>query len=572
MELLLEEHRNLIARASDALRRALQEGSKDLAEKPTVRSEETFYMGTEEDFEKPSDAADAYASRPTEDSDSPKPKVPFEPMVSEAPSRRSLNESLAAANIRPSKSLGKLKKQAGHTGRRDCGSRVRAFVRGPFDLMMGLVISINAVVMFLQTMEEGARAWQFLVSEEQAGAVHTEIASLSISSAFNAAEYVFIVIYTFEFVIRLGVLSGGFFYDGETGEGIQWSNMFDALILFIGIADLFILRNLTDDGSFMETVPMAKMLRFIKVTRALRLFRVVKLFRQLRILTYTILASVGALFWSMMLLLLLNAVGGMVLSQALQSYILDTEQPHGDRQLVFKLFGDSARAMYTMFEVTHSGCWPNYARPLIDGVSPWFACFFMIYVALVVFAIIRIISAIFLKETLHVASNDAVMVVQERMRERAEFQRKLAEFFQEADADGSGCVSRDEFEIILQDKHAASFLDSLDLQASDAHRLFDLLDDGSGQVTYDVFIKGCMRLKGQARSQDVISILYDQEKIMKKCHEMSASLGSVERTLRTLVASAKAEPDAKRGRLAAPPSKDDALSASEDGSNTRFTV
>ncbi|CAJ1376603.1 unnamed protein product, partial [Effrenium voratum] len=133
----------------------------------------------------------------------------------------------------------------------------------------------------------------------------------------------------------------------------------------------------------------------------------------------------------------------------------------------------------------------------------------------------------------------------ERMRERSEFQTKLAEFFLEADVDGSGCVSRDEFQVILKDKNAASFLDSLDLQVSDAHRLFDLLDDGSGQVTYQEFLDGCMRLKGQARSQDVISILHEQTKISRRCLDMQKSMEQLQNLLgQVLVARSETGADA----------------------------
>ncbi|CAJ1450210.1 unnamed protein product, partial [Effrenium voratum] len=494
--------------------------------------------------------ADAVPPSPTADALPPSPnsdavlKRQGNIYKSQLDAKGQLQRAESSKLIKPgaASSLGKLKKELqteqNDDHRQDVYDRLHRFVRGPFDLVMGLIIMMNAVVMFIQTMDEGAYANRVLAGQEEG--------EMRLHPFFHVSEFFFMSIYFLELVLRIGVLGlRSFLYDADAEEGIQWPNIFDVVILCIGMMDLFVFRGLSLSGGMIDALPITKMLRLIKVTRALRLFRVVKLFRQLRILTYTILASIGALFWSMVLLLLLNAVGGMMLSQALQSYILDGSQPAEERQWVYDMFGDSARALYTMFEVTHSGCWPNYARPLIAGVSPWFALFFMVYVALIVFAIIRIISAIFLKETLHVASNDAVMVVQERMRERSEFQTKLAEFFLEADVDGSGCVSRDEFQVILKDKNAASFLDSLDLQVSDAHRLFDLLDDGSGQVTYQEFLDGCMRLKGQARSQDVISILHEQTKISRRCLDMQKSMEQLQNLLgQVLVARSETGADA----------------------------
>ena len=34
--------------------------------------------------------------------------------------------------------------------------------------------------------------------------------------------------------------------------------------------------------------------------------------------------------------------------------------------------GSFLKALYTMFEVTHSGSWPAVVRPVIEKVSPWY--------------------------------------------------------------------------------------------------------------------------------------------------------------------------------------------------------
>ena len=73
-------------------------------------------------------------------------------------------------------------------------------------------------------------------------------------------------------------------------------------------------------------------------------------------------------------------------------------------------YGTFYRAMYTMYEVTLAGCWPSYVRPLLENVSHWYAAFFVIYVAVVVFAVIRVITAIFLKDSMDAVSSDADMI------------------------------------------------------------------------------------------------------------------------------------------------------------------
>eukprot|EP00913_Durusdinium_trenchii_P004824 g4481.t1 len=50
-----------------------------------------------------------------------------------------------------------------------------------------------------------------------------------------------------------------------------------------------------------------------------------------------------------------------------------------------------------------------------------FVIFYLLYVTIIVFAVIRVISAIFLKDTLDEANNDAHQIVLDRLRKKAEY-------------------------------------------------------------------------------------------------------------------------------------------------------
>lgn len=63
----------------------------------------------------------------------------------------------------------------------------------------------------------------------------------------------------------------------------------------------------------------------------------------------------------------------------------------------------------------------------------------------------------------------------------------------------------------------AAFFASLELDVSQAHRLFQLLDtDGSNEVGIDEFLDGCLRLKGPAKSLDVNMLVYETEKLQRQ--------------------------------------------------------
>jgi len=106
-------------------------------------------------------------------------------------------------------------------------------------------------------------------------------------------------------------------------------------------------------------------------------------FRQLRMLVKTCVASVGALGWSMVLLLLLKLSFALAICQALQGYIQDEAENYESRMELYVFYGSFLRALYTMFEITHSGSWPSRVRPVVDGVSAWYGIAFLGYITLV---------------------------------------------------------------------------------------------------------------------------------------------------------------------------------------------
>merc|ERR1719346_239900 len=116
-------------------------------------------------------------------------------------------------------------------------------------------------------------------------------------------------------------------------------------------------------------------------------------------------------------------MASLFLCQLLQEYIENTENDYEMRLWVYRYYGTSSSALYTMFEVTLSGCWPTYVRPVIEQVSVFYAIFFVLYVSLVVFAVIRVITALFLRETLRAAEADTFMVMDAMRNKRLAYAR-----------------------------------------------------------------------------------------------------------------------------------------------------
>merc|ERR1712032_1266599 len=129
------------------------------------------------------------------------------------------------------------------------------------------------------------------------------------------------------------------------------------------------------------------------------------------------------------------------------------------------------------------------------------------------------ISALFLKDTLQVAANDAEMMVEQAMATKASYLEKLEEVFFYADKSHDGKLSFQELSEILALPKVHAYFKVLEMDVHEIVTLFNLLDDGDGYINHDEFMDGIVRLKGQARTMDVVVIRQDCRALMKVCQE-----------------------------------------------------
>lgn len=74
-----------------------------------------------------------------------------------------------------------------------------------------------------------------------------------------------------------------------------------------------------------------------------------------------------------------------------------------------------------------------------------------------------------------------------------------------ADTSGEGLLDFDEFTVVLQDPQVRTWLAAQEINTSDADVLFKLLDeDKTGEITAEQLVTGMTRIKGSARSIDLL--------------------------------------------------------------------
>eukprot|EP00435_Cladocopium_sp_Y103_P036608 s1334_g9.t1 len=144
------------------------------------------------------------------------------------------------------------------------------------------------------------------------------------------------------------------------------------------------------------------------------------------------------------------------------------------------------------------------------------AAFFLTYLTLVVFAVIRVVTALFIKETLASAANDADMVMEDKRRADVETNAKLEELFLAADENQDGILSPGEFLAAMNLPSVKNFLHSMDVNIRDIGPLFEILDDGDGMITVSEFCKGLQQLKGSARAIDMVVLQHENARVLKE--------------------------------------------------------
>lgn len=130
-----------------------------------------------------------------------------------------------------------------------------------------------------------------------------------------------------------------------------------------------------------------------------------------------------------------------------------------------------------------------------------------------VFAVIRVVTALFIKETLASAANDAEMVIEESRRMAVEYQERLEELFRLVDNDGDGSLSAAEFVQAMELPSVQQYLKFLEVTVRDCGPLFEILAQGDGQITITEFCKGLMQIKGQARALDIVVLQHENTKL-----------------------------------------------------------
>merc|ERR1719265_3060719 len=135
---------------------------------------------------------------------------------------------------------------------------------------------------------------------------------------------------------------------------------------------------------------------------------------------------------------------------------------------------------------------------------------FTLFMSITTFAIMNVIIAVIVENTLDQATLQRQDLSRKIDRERTTALQRIYEVFQMSDKNGDQLVSRDEFMAALKEPEVMRNFHSVEIDLRGAEGLFDILDyDDSGSLDMTEFIEGCMRARGGAKAKDVLALQCD---------------------------------------------------------------
>jgi len=208
----------------------------------------------------------------------------------------------------------------------------------------------------------------------------------------------------------------------------------------------------------------------------------------------------------------------------LQPLCLDDDLDVKVRKDIFKFFGTFSRAMLSMFEITLAN-WVPCCRLLVEEVNQAWMLFFIFYRCMFCFALVKVISAVFITETNRVLASDDELFLMRQKRDRDSYTQKLSKMFHQIDLDGDGYLSWSELQQLLSDTASAEYLTTLGFQQHDFEKLFWLIDEGEGKIAISDFMSKVGKLKGMSKTIDMLTLLKLTHRIEVMVHNVLENAG-----------------------------------------------
>jgi len=152
------------------------------------------------------------------------------------------------------------------------------------------------------------------------------------------------------------------------------------------------------------------------------------------------------------------------------------------------------------YSVTGGNDWGTYAD-LMKSLGTHYFLFFFFYIAFLTFAVLNILTGIFVDSAMQYSSEDRTET-REAFQKDAFLKGTVLQYLEVCDDDASGSLDRREFENHLQSEAMQLFLCKMEMTEQDARQIFDRLlqERPEGSLSLETILDCAINLRGPARS------------------------------------------------------------------------
>jgi len=334
----------------------------------------------------------------------------------------------------------------------------------------------------------------------------------------------FAAFYFLEIMVRIYTFQLLFFFNADW----RW-NMFDFLLVAASVYST-ISALTSGGGGGGGGGNVLRLLRLLKLMKMMRMIRLMSSFKELRMMLFPIIKSMRSLFWTLFMLTIILYVFGITMLQAAAGAVVDFSEgrkpdvePAQIDDLI-DLYGTIPASMETLYmAVTGGNDWGNLAAP-IKLTGPVYYPIFLFYISFLTFAVLNILTGIFVDTAMSYSQEDADNISILQMDDTS-YLDKLADVLCALDVDDSGALSYVEFEVSLESPSVREFLQDYDINPVEAKMLFwRLSEHGTHEVSIPDFIHIFTRMKGPAKQSDLQALTFDLKRLSMAMHEISSHL------------------------------------------------
>jgi len=352
-------------------------------------------------------------------------------------------------------------------------------------------------------------------------------------------NWVFVTLFVAELVLRMCVKGARKYF---CGPDLRW-NIFDFVTVSLSFMDL-----LVSFGGIEMDMSYTRILRGFRAIRILRVIRALRFLRELRLMVCSIAQSLVSFSWGLALLLVVIYLFAICFMHAVDRYLEDPDGSRDTMDALMLYYRSVPITMYSLMMAISGGeDWNQLVKPLGE-IHVVYKALFVFYIFFVIICVLNVLTSVFVQRANELVKLDRDLVIQCQLVSNENFCNEMKSIFEEADTDGTGAITREKFLCYLRDENVQAYFTTHQLDTTEAHDLFDLMldsdkkrrspEDQDPVVLIEDFVLGCMRLRGQAKSSDVATLLRDSkrlgEKTMKGMRKIEKQLFVIGRSLSSL--------------------------------------